>query len=903
LATNATVAKFEKHAPAQPHRVLGRCLMNLTSVLDMSVFQGKVKKFTTDIDQYIVGDLNGNVKCILRSKGMKEPELDFRTARPEQLKSATTVSHLNKFERYLVVRVKKCESLPVADFDTGTADPYLRCTWDGMTMLSPIIQQTLRPVFNQSFYFPVRVVFPELRMGSKGEKKYQESVLKYELGSKGSIKIEVWDDDVTSADCLGMCSVGLGGILNVRGGEKRNLLGALKVEKKGDDEEENEIDAPPPKSNQWYEEPKLVRVYDGNKTQLGQTALANKDAALIHFECYFYPDWNETLRWDDSRQEGGEDSVWEKKEKLWNEVNVLKSADYALPFPDSIGGKKPKTEGHLETAACVRRFPCVGLHPVTRSEAPLMSFVSPIIIPEEWSFPSRMLEWVHCLSFEITQRQSRTGLIPDDGWKDPEYVLARRKGAPQDHAILLCSLLLGCKQDAYVVKGSIYSESKYENSETLVEHTWVMTRHKGWVTFWEPSKRQMFHLPNRYDPKKAKRRKLQKGHTVEEEKEEEHEEDEVEAVTHWEGEVEDARVRLEDMESLPTVGRMPKPKSRATGKKKEEKAGREQLKQELLQQREVLSIAPNRQLLQENTLVTWLPYDSIEVVFNAQNVWANRQNHHPATIHFDFEDGDDEEGEENPNKTWEPFVKSSSPIDENLTWQPICPTVSVQPELRPSIIDDLQEDLRTEMMQNLQLYRGKRGMDTMFDHNEELMHQIDIFLDIQEVWRQLDTDSPEAAKVLAAYAEIPVDLPREEMSDLQKFHKFTCEILGLRTWNKHGSPFFADAGYKDYQNQQTGLWKHMEKLVKEFRKKDDSFPIKKGKKFWGFPVHFCTSDQESIRQYLMEIEEYKKILDMEEEDVYYTIECKICGRLGGILSVWLYCGIQEPQRETDFLDA
>jgi len=96
--------------------------------------------------------------------------------------------------------VKKCEGLPVADFDTGSSeswpelfdsvkifhthskclflakcmltlafvcvvwdsdmpavqDPYLRCTWDNMVMLSPIVKQSLRPVFNQSFYFPVR---------------------------------------------------------------------------------------------------------------------------------------------------------------------------------------------------------------------------------------------------------------------------------------------------------------------------------------------------------------------------------------------------------------------------------------------------------------------------------------------------------------------------------------------------------------------------------------------------------------------------------------------------------------------------------------------------------------------------------------------------------------------------
>jgi len=52
----------------------------------------------------------------------------------------------------------------------------------------------------------------------------------------------------------------------------------------------------------------------------------------------------------------------------------------------------------------------------------------------------------------------------------------------------------------------------------------------------------------------------------------------------------------------------------------------------------------------------------------------------------------------------------------------------------------------------------------------------------------------------------------------------------------------------------------------------------------------------------MEINEYKQIIDTDEEDVFYTIECKIIGRLGGILSVWLYVGIQEPQREADFYE-
>eukprot|EP00931_Biecheleriopsis_adriatica_P046661 TRINITY_DN26816_c0_g1_i1.p1 TRINITY_DN26816_c0_g1~~TRINITY_DN26816_c0_g1_i1.p1 ORF type:complete len:1266 (+),score=279.51 TRINITY_DN26816_c0_g1_i1:37-3798(+) len=888
LADNATVAKLEKHNPVQPHRVLGRCLLNLTSVLDMSVFQGKVKRFTPDQSRYIVGDINGNVKCILRSKGMKVPELDFRTSRPEQLKTATTVSHLSKSERYLVLRVKKCESLPIADFDTGSSDPYLRCTWDNMVMLSPIVHQSLRPVFNQSFYFPVRVVFPEMSMGSKAEKKYQDTILKYELESKGAVQIQVWDDDVTSADNLGGTQVTLGNILSVRNVEKRTLLGAVKGDKTSD-EEEDEMNPKQEKTNQWYEEPKFVRVYDGSKTALTQTVLANKDAALIHFEVYFYPDWNETLRMDDEAAQVGVESVWAKKEAEWTHTNQQKAEEYAIPFPDSIGGKKPKATNLLETADALRRFPCIALHPLTRIETPLMAFLSAIIIPEEWTWASKMLEWVHCLSFELTQRQSRTGLIPDDGWKDSEYVFARRKGAPQDHAMLLCSLLLGCKIDAYVVKGTIYSQDplSFDTKERLIEHTWVMTRMRGWVTFWEPCSRQMFHLPNRYDPRKKKKKKTE-AHTVVEEPEEE-EEQQDEGVENWEGEVEDSRVRLEDMESLPTIGRMPKPKVRVQGKKKKvEESGRDKVKRELIEQREKLSIAPNSKMLQESNLVTWLPYDSIEVVFNMTNLWANRQNHHPACILYDL-DGDDNDA----NTLWEPLLKAD---DTHLTFQPVCPSVSVNPELRPFIIDELQEDLRTEMMQNLQLYRGKKGMDTLFDHNEDLMHQLSLFLQIQELWRQIDPDGPVPTRVLEGYESLPRDALNEQLSDTQKFHKFVCETLQLKVVNKHGSPFFASEGY--VQNQER-LWYDLEKLAKEFFKKEDNFPCKKGKKFRGFPVHFCTSDQESIRTYLMQIEDYKAIMDMEEEEVYYTIECRVLGRLGGILSVWLYVGIQESQKDAD----
>jgi hypothetical protein len=65
--------------------------MNMMSVLDLSVFKGKVKAWVKDVPEkygkspeqyqkkidgierrYDVGDLSGNVKCILCSRGIKK---------------------------------------------------------------------------------------------------------------------------------------------------------------------------------------------------------------------------------------------------------------------------------------------------------------------------------------------------------------------------------------------------------------------------------------------------------------------------------------------------------------------------------------------------------------------------------------------------------------------------------------------------------------------------------------------------------------------------------------------------------------------------------------------------------------------------------------------------------------
>jgi centrosomal protein CEP76 len=169
-----------------PGKIIGKCLLGLFSVLDISVFKGDVKALSEERSEFAVGELVGNIKAEEISMGLRQVETDVKE-RPEQPKSSGMVSHLSEKEQYLVIRVKKCENLAIADSDTGTSDPYLRSNWDGMVQFSHILKKTTRPVFNFNMYFPVRLVYAQMRT----LERYRNTALKQELESKGSIVIQV----------------------------------------------------------------------------------------------------------------------------------------------------------------------------------------------------------------------------------------------------------------------------------------------------------------------------------------------------------------------------------------------------------------------------------------------------------------------------------------------------------------------------------------------------------------------------------------------------------------------------------------------------------------------------------------------------------------------------------------
>jgi len=103
-------------------------------------------------------------------------------------------------------------------------------------------------------------------------------------------------------------------------------------------------------------------------------------------------------------------------------------------------------------------------------------------------------------------------------WLPAHVTLLRSAGDTEDHAILLCSLLLGWGMNAYVALGSIVAtkSNNFQQDEDpaattggggggggqVVSHAWVVTIDSA-LTFWEPLSGQRFEIPFSSSPKTA----------------------------------------------------------------------------------------------------------------------------------------------------------------------------------------------------------------------------------------------------------------------------------------------------------------------------------------------------------------------------------------------------------------
>ncbi|CEM39026.1 unnamed protein product [Vitrella brassicaformis CCMP3155] len=827
----------------KPTQYIGKAILSLKSVLDISVFKGDVKILTSAPDKLRKGMVRGNVKCQPRSAFATADEDDNVKVRPEQPRGAALLSQLDIREQYLVVRISKCENLPVADSDTGSSDPFVRVKWDGLIQNSPVRERTTRPVFNQNFYFPVRLISKR----SRTNPKYIRSALPVEMFSKGSIDIEVWDNDDFSSDFLGGCRVDLADITGSNNIQKRSLAyGTKKKERRAgpdavtaDDEDdiEDEDGGKRRRKEPWDVELD-TRVVEGYKEPLIGSQIKTVGTSSIFFECYFWPDFHESLRIEKPKTEESREDAIRKAIDTWNADFTAFQNEYLQDFPD---GPKDRT------------WTCAAEHPQTKQMYPLPCFVTPIVIPEEMAAASKLLHWMQCLSFVVGGRQEKEGKIKR--WYNSSFLLARRQGAVQDHALLLCGLLLGTKKDAYVCKGTLpYGD----------EHVWVMTREEGpsgYVTFWELTQRMRYYLPLRWAGRPetfdTEESAIQRPRSFEHRGSLDSPSSDFDSM--WaDTEVKDQTVREDEYDSLPHMSNIPRPK-RTTAKvapRKKSRVSREAQQREHAQRRAQKPYAPQMDLVRVDDTLVPVPYETIEVVFNHERVFGNLQNHHPACIKYDFE---------NPQQ-WRDLNQLLSHQDYP---ERIDADVTPGPALRPHTCEREAAKLVGELCENIRMYRARLGLETLFDNSEPLTDKIRDYLDLLEQRHNLSPEFDPGPGEPTGFSN-----PRDETEAVRVFKRYPPPDSISPT------PAEVQSKWHDYYDRE-------KKLYESGR---EALQVRKGHQFSGFPMHFCSADSEKIREYLLQMKKFRAVLEAPLDSVVYTIVCRIFGLSSSIPSVWIFFG-------------
>ncbi|KAL7068197.1 C2 domain-containing protein [Cryptosporidium serpentis] len=727
--------------------VIGSAIISLKSVESYPLARVTVKRVTVDIYKIIVGELIGNIFCSVRSTG--HPLENIRN-RPTQIAAgAALISQLNLKEQFLVVRLFKCDNLPIADNITGTSDPIVKVRWDGMTNISSVREKTRRPVYNQNLYFPVRILDKrELLVPS-----FRRKCLPVDILSKGPIILEVWNRDDASSMFLGSSQIDLNKLYTIGREDTRCLAEGLidintlrrsdgrpNFEGKKDQDTENEL-----YNNSSYTLPFKTLVV--NKKLPLQVDITTQKylTPTIHFEFFFIPPMPPDVVIPPPPPTKAVSNIWKQLANRWNRDFHRWKNIYKQWFSSAPNN---------------RNFNVVEPHPTTNEVVPLCAFISPIAVPTQIANEGSLLHWISNFLYITTPQQLKPpGRLPK--WHSPNLLLVSKKGGIGDHALLLCSCLLGMGYDAYVCRGTI------ENG--TIEHVWVMSRHKnGHIQFWEVTTKQRYVLPRRYgmqnfnpiynplnekpeiipsinnddndveEPDDLERVKLFEKEreyyngiylqqwfewlkqTGEIKYSENHSEENT-GINIW-GEffVPDVSINPEIIDTLnPVEENDTDIGERRSDKVKFDYTSLKSVRRFMSEYIKNIPIIPMECYLTPE-LISYVPYSSIEIIFNHRQVWGNLGNHHPALISYDL----------NNSYRWRAFCGSKpDTIFSNLI---------IEPPLQGRAIQKLEERINEVLEESISLNRSRLGLDTLYDRSDEIKNRIDTYLTLLEFKLNID---------------------------------------------------------------------------------------------------------------------------------------------------------------------
>ncbi|KAJ6231168.1 centrosomal protein of 76 kda [Anaeramoeba flamelloides] len=327
-------------------------------------------------------------------------------------------------------------------------------------------------------------------------------------------------------------------------------------------------------------------VYNGEETE-----------QKIDLKAWFQPDVPHEFKFENVKKKQTKTKLsksFAKREGVWRQgipENLLKEGDFEIKGADED--------------YCERFIP---------------TFMFKMELPRDLRDRRAIARTVKCFTYEndeITFGGRR------DVWCSPNFFLSLMKGSAEEHAALMVSMYLGLDLDAYLCQG------KTKKGD---EHYWVMIRENdGTITLIECSTSKEYHLEDKWkgkveeielDPKKRKKKKKKKK-----KKENENEK----------GNSDD-----EDSDELEKKKREKKKDSKKSKKIELESSGDEDEKKD--EEGEEGEEEEEEEPIKDELI---LPYMSVEIIANHQNLWANIQGTlDPAEILYDLEN----------KKLWHPFV-------------------------------------------------------------------------------------------------------------------------------------------------------------------------------------------------------------------------------------------------------
>ncbi|CAJ1336873.1 unnamed protein product [Effrenium voratum] len=217
----------------------GKALVGLRGAIDYPIAVGVVKTLTTKAAEYVQGRAGGSISMSMRSMALKPGQNDEDSSIPRPMQDITslTMYYLQGNVQHLVVIANMADGLPVADPDYGSSNPFVRVKYDGTVEQSPVVMASLSPIWNHTFYLPVRFTDPCIYK----DQAYKKNIFPEEMKSKGYLELEIWHWDGVPTEFLGSFKLDL---QQVRFGQQteraicRNVTKAKKIENSNEDDKD-----------------------------------------------------------------------------------------------------------------------------------------------------------------------------------------------------------------------------------------------------------------------------------------------------------------------------------------------------------------------------------------------------------------------------------------------------------------------------------------------------------------------------------------------------------------------------------------------------------------------------------------------------------------------------------------